>query len=226
MKKKLKNNFKKIFKFFDLFFFKNFKFFFKNFVFLCLKFNETKIKFENKDIQNLYLDLKKKIFKKQLIININIKKILILQCNYFNFFFKKFLLFKKNFFKIKNLCGLNLKKFEFRKFKFKKLSYNKTNIFSLQKFNFIKKPIFQKKAFSNFNFLRKNKFYFKSNNVRVRQVCYNTVFLCLSLLTLVLLHSSNKFYFFEKSFFDVHYIYIIFYLILPFIFNKLIKNLK
>ena len=49
------------------------------------------------------------------------------------------------------------------------------------------------------NFLRKDKFYFKSLNARVRQICQNTVYFCLSLLLISVIISSGKLYFFEKQ---------------------------
>lgn len=140
-----------------------------------------------------------------------------------NFLIKLFMLKRNEFFKIKKIKKdpniFYKTKFYFDKIKVKFSKFEKNNL----KPEFIIQPFFFKKKRVSFSILRKNKFYYKSQNVRIRQVCYNVVFLCLSILTLILIISSGKFYFFEKSFFDMNYFFLILYLLIPFFFNKL-KN--
>lgn len=106
----------------------------------------------------------------------------------------------------------------------------KNNISSLSKIYFIKKPFFEKKRIFFISFLRKDKFYLKSVNQRVRQICQNTVYFCLSLLLISVIMSSGKLYFFEKNFFDMNYFFIFlyflnFYIIFKFNIIKVIKNI-
>ena len=219
MKQKLKIKliFKKIaFKFFvkllnfiEIYFKKSLKFFIFKYIKYTKIYNKRKYKFLNKipkflfkrissyKIIRFYFENKNKIILKK-----------------FYFFIKKFLFFKK-----KILLKINKPNFEKVKLKINKFK----NCFFFKNFDkklFLIKPFFFKKKNIQFSVLKKNKFYFKSQNIRVRQICYNSVFLCLSLLTLVLILSSGKFYFFEKSFFDMNYFYIFLYLLIPFFFNK------
>lgn len=213
---------KKLLNFLEIYLKKSLKFFIFKYIKYTKIYNKKKYKFLNKipkflfkrisncKIIRFYFKNNNKIILKKFYLII--KKFL---------FFKKFFLSKENKFNFENVILNKKNKFNFESVKLKMKKYK--SYFFFKDFNkklFLIKPFFFKKQNVQFSVLKKNKFYFKSQNVRVRQICYNSVFLCLSLLTLVLIFSSGKFYFFEKSFFDMNYFYIFLYLLIPFFFNK------
>lgn len=129
---------------------------------------------------------KKSIFKRPIRFLFKIFKIYISKDVIF-FLKKKFVLFTNRFFKklffliekVQKTIELTFKKVEsFKKttklktkkpkitYFFYKISFIKDKLKA--KTNFIKKPTFQKIKHPTFSFLRKNKFFFKSQNIRVR----------------------------------------------------------
>jgi exopolysaccharide biosynthesis protein len=126
------------------------------------------------------------IIKKPLRFFFKILKVFLTKYNIF-FFKKRFVLFTNNFFKklffflekFQNFIELTLNKTESlnntprkktEKIKnnhfYKKINFIKNKFY--KKINFIKKPNFYKKKTPLFSVLRKNKFFYKSQNIRVR----------------------------------------------------------
>lgn len=143
------------------------------------------------------------------------------------FFENKYKIFCHYFFLVKEYHLGSRFKYKYRKITFFKslMKYKNKNQINLhffkdKNFFFIKKPFFEKNRNYYVNFLRKDKFYLKSFNQRVRQICQNTVYFCLSLLLVSVIMSSSKLYFFEKNFFDMNYFYIFLYFLNFFVFFK------
>ena len=206
--------FRKIFNYVFLYFYKNKKYYWL---------------LENKiiDINNFLKKNINYIFEKKFLTFKNTKITIKNIFDLYYFFENKYKKFCYYFFLIKEYHLGSRFKYKYRKINFFRslMKYkikNKINLYDFKSKNifFIKKPFFEKNRNYYVNFLRKDKFYLKSFNQRVRQICQNTVYLCLSLLLVSVIMSSTKLYFFEKNFFDMNYFYIFLYFLNFFVFFK------
>lgn len=99
------------------------------------------------------------------------------------------------------------------KLKLKKFFFNKKK--KIKKF-LIVKPLFSKTEEKKIQYLRVNKFYFKSINTRVRQISLNIVFFSILITTIILSFSYQLLYEADITFFNYNIIWILLYLVLPY----------
>ena len=159
------------------------EFFRKNFYYIFLYFFKNKKYYwllENKiiDIKNFINKNINDVFKKNFLILKNTKITIKDMFDLYYFFENKYKIFCHYFFLVKEYHLGSRFKYKYRKITFFKslMKYKNKNQINLhffkdKNFFFIKKPFFEKSNNYYVNFLRKDKFYLKSFNQRVRQIC-------------------------------------------------------